>query len=262
MLEAVHFTAAAARKGSYALPAEYDGVVNQWALHETVRAYLNNQRHGTHATKTRGFVSGGNQKPWRQKGTGRARQGSIRAPQWPGGGTVFGPSPRSYRTDPNRKVRRLARRSALNARASGGQIYVIERLEFEQPKTSRMAGLLEKLELAGKKVLVLTAGHRPQVYLSARNIPGVEVLRYQDASAYEVLWADAVVVEEAAIGGGHVIPGSGKPAARARRVERAARGEGAARPTAAGKKAGGKAAGAKRPKKAAAPKKKKGAEDA
>ncbi len=260
MLEALHFTAAAARKGSYALPAEYDGVVNQWVLHQTVRAYLNNQRHGTHATKTRGLVSGGNQKPWRQKGTGRARQGSIRAPQWPGGGTVFGPMPRSYRTEVNRKVRRLARRSALNARAQGGKIYVIERLEFEQPKTSRMAELLEKLELAGENVLVLTAGHRPEVYLSARNIPGVEVMPYQDASAYHVLWADAVLVEESAIGG-HVIPGSSKEkGARARRVERAAKG--AAKPKAARAKKAGKPAGAKAAKQAAAPKKKKGTSDA
>jgi large subunit ribosomal protein L4 len=260
MLEAQHFTAAAARKGSYALPAEYDGVVNQWALHQTVRAYLNNQRHGTHATKTRGLVSGGNQKPWRQKGTGRARQGSIRAPQWPGGGTVFGPLPRSYRTDVNRKVRRLARRSALNARAQGGQIYVIERLAFEQPKTSRLAELLEKLELKGENVLVLTAGHRPEVYLSGRNLPAVEVLPYQDASAYDVLWADAVVVEESAIGG-HVIPGSDQQkGARARRVERAAKS--AAQPKATVAKKAGKPWRAKAAKKPALPKKKKDTGDA
>src|SRR3972149_9239389 len=142
MLEALHFTAAGHRKGSHQLPAEYDGVVNQAVLHQAVRTYRNNQRHGTAATKTRGFVSGGNQNPRRQKGTGRARQGSPRAAQWPGGGTVFGPMPRSYRTDINRKVRQLARRSALNARAQGGQIYVIERLEVAQPKTTPFGGLL------------------------------------------------------------------------------------------------------------------------
>lgn len=254
MLEALHFTAAGQRKGSHQLPAEYDGVINQPALHQVVRAYLNNQRQGTHATKTRGLVSGGNQKPWRQKGTGRARQGSIRAPQWPGGGTVFGPTPRSYHTDVNRKVRRLARRSALNARATGGQIYVIERLEIEQPKTSQLAGLLEKLEVSGRKVLVLTDGHRPEVYLSGRNIPDVEVMPYQDASAYDVLWADAVVVEETAVGG-HAVTGKGKAAtAREKRAERAAKG--AARPTAAAKKRAARAKGAKAGKKPAAPKKK------
>lgn len=223
MLEALHFTAAGQRKGSHALPAEYDGVVNQDVLHQAVRTYLNNQRQGTAATKTRGFVSGGNQKPWRQKGTGRARQGSSRAPHWPGGGTVFGPSPRSYRTDINRKVRQLARRSALNERAKNGQLYVIERLEFEKPKTSLLAGLMDKMEIGDKKVLVLTHGHRPEVYLSGRNIPDLEVMPYQQASAYDVLWADAVVVEEPAVGG-HVIAGSGKSGtARAKRAERAAK---------------------------------------
>lgn len=252
MLEALHFTAAAQRKGSYALPAEFDGVVNQWALHQAVRTYRNNQRHGTHATKTRGFVSGGNQKPWRQKGTGRARQGSTRAPHWPGGGTVFGPLPRSYRTGINRKVRQLARRSAFNARAQGGQIYVIERLEFEEPKTSRMAELLEKLELTGKNVLVLTAGSRREVYLSARNIPGVEVLPYGEATAYSLLWADAVLVEEGAVGG-HVIAGSTpKAGARAKRAERAAK----AKPAAAKRpQAKGKVAKPKRPATKKQPKK-------
>ncbi|HLB38332.1 MAG TPA: 50S ribosomal protein L4 [Gemmatimonadales bacterium] len=251
MLEALHFTAAGQRKGSHQLPAEYDGVVNQAVLHQAVRTYRNNQRHGTAATKTRGFVSGGNQKPWRQKGTGRARQGSTRAAQWPGGGTVFGPMPRSYRTDINRKVRQLARRSALNARAAGGQIYVIEQLEFEKPKTSQMASLLEKLELSGRKVLVLTDGHRPEVYRSGRNIPDLEVMAYRDAAAYDVLWADAVVVEEAAVGGQAV---AGKATtARAKRAERAA--QGAARPKAAAKQSAAKAKSAK-PKKPSASKKK------
>jgi large subunit ribosomal protein L4 len=254
MLEALHFTAAGQRKGSHQLPAEYDGVVNQAVLHQAVRTFRNNQRHGTAATKTRGFVSGGNQKPWRQKGTGRARQGSTRAPHWPGGGTVFGPMPRSYRTDINRKVRQLARRSALNARAAGGQIFVIEKLEFEKPKTSQMAGLLEKLDLAVRKVLVLTHGHRPEVYLSGRNIPDVEVLPYRDAAAYDVLWADAVVVEEAAVGG-HAVAGKATTA-RAKRAERAAKGS--ARPKAAAKKPAAKPKGGKAKKPSAS--KKKGAD--
>jgi large subunit ribosomal protein L4 len=221
MLEAHHYTAAAKPKGSYALPAEYDGVVNQGALYHAVRAFLNNQRQGTHATKTRGFVSGGNQKPWRQKGTGRARQGSNRAPHWPGGGTAFGPTPRSYRTDLPRKVRQLARRSALNARAQAGAIHVVEGFEFTAPKTRQMAELLDKLGLTGRSVLVLTAEANPHVYRSARNIPGVEVQRYRDASAYEVLWADALVVEEAAIGG-HVIAGTArKDGPRAKRAKKA-----------------------------------------
>lgn len=234
MLEALHFSATAERKGSYALPAEFDGMVNRWVLHQAIRAYLNNQRQGTHATKTRGLVSGGNQKPWRQKGTGRARQGSIRAPQWPGGGTVFGPQPRSYRTGINRKVRRLARRSALNARANEGKIYVIERLAFEKPKTRAMVELLGKLGLSAQKVLILTASVRPEVVLSARNLPGVRVLPYGEATAYDILWSDAVLVEEGAVGGHAVAAPEQERGARAKRAARAA--AGAAKPRGTGSK--------------------------
>ena len=223
MLEAAHFTAAAKRQGSYALPADYDGVVNQIVLHEAVRAHLNNRRQGTAATKTRGLVSGGNQKPWRQKGTGRARQGSIRAPHWPGGGTAFGPLPRSYRTDLPRKVRRLARRSALNARAQSGGLFVIEQLVLEQPKTRLMADLLDKLEVGDRKVLLLTAEHRPDIYRAARNIPDTRVMRYAEAGAYDVLWADAVVIEEAAVGGHAIAKSTRQTAVRAKRAEKAAR---------------------------------------
>jgi large subunit ribosomal protein L4 len=222
MLEARHVTAAAKDKGSYALPEQFDGKVSQPALYHAIRALLNNQRHGTHKAKTRGEVSGGNQKPWRQKGTGRARQGSTRAPNWPGGGKVFPPLPRSYRTGIPRKVRQLARTSALNTRAQGRQICVIEALEFEKPETKRMAELLGQLDLTGQNVLVLTSEHRPAVYLSGRNIPGVEVMRYADAAAYDVMWADALLVEEAAIGG-HAIAGS-KPrsSTREKRAKKAA----------------------------------------
>jgi large subunit ribosomal protein L4 len=166
-----------------------------------VRVFLNNQRQGTAATKTRSFVSGGNQKPWKQKGTGRARQGSTRAPHWRGGGTVFGPHPRDYRTEIPRKVKQLARRSALNARAREGALHVIERFAFRRPKTAQLAGLLDSLGLDGNKVLVLTADGDQNVYLSGRNLPTVEVMPYVQASAYDVLWSDAVVVEEGALTG-------------------------------------------------------------
>ena len=177
MLEARHYAADATAKGNYALPAEFDGVVNEGALYHAVRAYRNNQRQGNASTKTKAEVSGGNRKPWRQKGTGRARQGSIRAPQWAGGGVVFGPRPRSYRTDLPRKVRQVARRSALNARARDGAVLVVEPLDFEAPKTQRLVALLEGMGVAGQRVLILTAEHRPQVYLSGRNVPGVHVMR-------------------------------------------------------------------------------------
>ena len=203
MIEAPHYTSAGARRdGAFALPAEYyDGTVNEPVLHQAVKVFLNNQRQGTAATKTRSFVSGGNQKPWKQKGTGRARQGSTRAPHWRGGGTVFGPQPRDYRTDIPRKVKQLARKSALNARAREGALHVVERFALRRPKTAQLAGLLASLGLDGRKVLVLTANGDQNVYLSGRNLPAVEVMPYAQASAYDVLWSDAVVVEEGALTG-------------------------------------------------------------
>ncbi len=203
MIEAPHYTSAGAKRdGSFALPAEYfDGTVNEPVLHQAVKVFLNNQRQGTAATKTRSFVSGGNQKPWKQKGTGRARQGSTRAPHWRGGGTVFGPQPRDYRTEIPRKVKQLARQSALNARAREGALHVVERFAFRRPRTAQLAGLLDSLGLDGRKVLVLTANGDQNVYLSGRNLPAVEVMPYGQASAYDILWSEAVVVEEGALTG-------------------------------------------------------------
>jgi len=206
MIEAPHYSSAGAKRDSkFALPTDYfDGTVNEPVLHQAVKVYLNNQRQGTAATKTRSFVSGGNQKPWKQKGTGRARQGSTRAPHWRGGGIVFGPSPRDYRTDIPRKVKQLARKSAFNARAREGALHVVERFAFRKPRTAQLAELLDTLGLDGQKVLVLTAGANTNVFLSGRNLPTVEVLPYVEASAYDVIWADATVVEEGALTG--VIP--------------------------------------------------------
>jgi large subunit ribosomal protein L4 len=206
MIEAPHYSSAGAKRdATFALPADYfDGTVNEPVLHQAIKVYLNNQRQGTAMTKTRSFVSGGNQKPWKQKGTGRARQGSTRAPHWRGGGIVFGPIPRDYRTDIPRKVKQLARKSALNARAREGALHVVERFAFRGPKPAQLAGLLASLGLDGRKVLLLTAAANEAVYLSGRNIPTVEVLPYAEAAAYDVLWSEAVVVEEGALTG--VIP--------------------------------------------------------
>jgi large subunit ribosomal protein L4 len=237
MPEAQFYAANAKPKGAYALPAEFDGVVKEGALYHAVRAWRNNQRQGTHSTKTRAEVSGGNQKPWRQKGTGRARQGSIRAPHWPGGGIAFGPRPRSYRTGLPRKVRRLARQSALNARAAVGAIHVLEEFTFGAPRTRQLAELLGALKLTGRRVLVLTAETNTNLYLSGRNLPDVRVMRYRDAAAYDVLWAEALVVEQAALGG---TPKPGRP-----------------RPAAAPKKATGRAAGRAKAKGAGAAARKK-----
>jgi large subunit ribosomal protein L4 len=203
MIEAPHYTAqGAARDARFALPEEtFDGTVNEAVLHQTVRAYLNNQRQGTASTKTRAEVSGGNQKPWRQKGTGRARQGSTRAPHWRGGGIVFGPKPRDYTTDVPKKVKQLARRSALNARAREDALIVIDRLAFDTPKTAQLAGLLRDLGVAERKVLVLTFEHSPNAYLSGRNLQNVRVARYAEVAAYDILWSDVVLVEQGAITG-------------------------------------------------------------
>jgi len=239
MIEAPHYSSAGAKRdANFALPAEYfDGTVNEPVLHQAVKVYLNNQRQGTHMTKTRSFVSGGNQKPWKQKGTGRARQGSIRAPHWRGGGIVFGPSPRDYRTDIPRKVKQLARKSALNARAREGAVHVIERLAFRAPKTSQLAELLGSLGVAGRKALVLTAGHNANAYLSGRNLPSVAVMAYPEASAYDVLWSDVVVVEEGALTG--VMPEplpEETEAERAERAEKKPRRAAATKPAAKAKK--------------------------
>jgi large subunit ribosomal protein L4 len=218
MIEAPHFSAAGAKKKAVPLPATlFDGTVNEDVLHRAVVTYLANQRQGTHDTKTRSEVSGGNQKPWRQKGTGRARQGSTRAPHWRHGGIVFGPHPRDYRLAIPKKMRQLAKKSALNARAREGAVFVVDALAYEKPKTKQLAELLGKLDVAGKKVLVLTAGEPAghNVYLSGRNIPGVHVTRFADASAYEILWAEAVLVELPALEGTQAEAGAKEEAADA-----------------------------------------------
>ncbi|OYV68033.1 MAG: 50S ribosomal protein L4, partial [Gemmatimonadetes bacterium 21-71-4] len=163
--------------GTIALPeALFDGTVNMPVMHQAVKAFLANQRQGNAATKIRKYVIGGNQKPWKQKGTGRARQGSTRAPQWVGGGTVFGPIPRSYAQYVPRQVRALARKSAFNARARENALLVIDRFDYDAPKTSRLTALLDRLDVTDRKVLILTDGVKPNVFLSGRNLPTVHVL--------------------------------------------------------------------------------------
>jgi large subunit ribosomal protein L4 len=201
--EAAAYTQQGAARDRVELPSGlFDGTVNTAVMHQAVKAFLANQRQGNAATKTRRWVTGGNRKPWKQKGTGRARQGSIRAPHWVGGGTVFGPHPRSYAQYVPRRVRALARKSALNARAREGAIIVIDGLDFEVPKTSRMRELLGRLGVDGRKVLILTDGVKPIVFLSARNLPNAHVMPYADVSTYHILWSDVVVIESGALGSG------------------------------------------------------------
>jgi large subunit ribosomal protein L4 len=202
MLEAAQYSATGGkRRSKFALPeADFDGTVNQAAMHASVRVFMNNLRQGTHKTKTRGEVSGGGAKPWRQKGTGRARAGTIRAAQWRGGGIVFGPRPRDYRTGIPRRVRQLGRRSALNARAHEQALLVIEDLAFDAPKTAQLAQVLAEVGVIDRKVLLLTNGAKNPIYLSGRNLPAVHVMPYAEATAYEVLWSDVVVIEESVFG--------------------------------------------------------------
>ncbi|MCL6521259.1 MAG: 50S ribosomal protein L4 [Firmicutes bacterium] len=184
--------------GEMELPESVFGVEpNEPLMHQAVVMYLANRRQGTAATRTRGMVSGGGRKPWRQKHTGRARQGSIRAPHWKGGGTVFGPQPRSYRYAIPRKARRAALRSALSAKVRDGQLKVVEGLEFSEPRTREMRRLLEAIGLEG--ALVVTSDLKPNVYLSARNLPKVATAPVQDLNAYEVLAHKALLFEKAAV---------------------------------------------------------------
>jgi large subunit ribosomal protein L4 len=201
MLTAKYFNAAGEPGEAFQLPEElFDGVVNDAVLHQVIKAYLANQRQGNADTKTRAEVSGGKRKAWKQKGTGRARQGSIRAPHWRGGGIVFGPHPRSYHQDVPRKVKALARRSAFNTKAHDEQIVVVERLAFDTPRTREAVGLLGKMGVAdAKRVLVLTDGNNETVFRSFRNLPNVEVLPFRQASAYHVMKARQVVIEATAL---------------------------------------------------------------
>jgi large subunit ribosomal protein L4 len=199
-LQARAFGADGKAKAAVTLPAElFDGTVNVPVMHQVVKATLANQRQGTASTKTRGMVIGGNQKPWKQKGTGRARQGSTRAPHWPGGGTVFGPTPRDYTQRVQKKVRTLGKKSALNVRARENDLLVIDAFEMKAPNTKAMLSLLGKLGVADRKVLFLTDGVKPMTFLSARNIPSTHVMPYQDVGTYHVLWSDVVIIEASAL---------------------------------------------------------------
>ncbi|HKN65336.1 MAG TPA: 50S ribosomal protein L4 [Gemmatimonadaceae bacterium] len=259
--QAAAYTAQGAERDKVTLPAPlFDGTVNMPVMHQAVKAYLANQRQGNASTKIRKYVTGGNQKPWKQKGTGRARQGSIRAPQWVGGGTVFGPIPRSYAQYVPRQVRQLARKSAFNARARENAIYVIDTFAFDTPKTKQLVDLVGRLGVADQKVLILTDGVKENVFLSGRNLPLVHVMPYSDVSTYHILWSDVVLVESAALGeklepaeGEEKAADEGRGTRGARSVRKAASKAGAKKAAARG---GARKAAAKRPaaKKSAAKK--------
>jgi len=169
-------------------------------MHQALLRQMANARLGTHKTKERGEVRGGGRKPWRQKGTGRARQGSTRAPQWRGGGTVFGPQPRSYAQKMNRKMRRLALRSALSVKAADEQIIVLDALTMDAPKTREMRSLLENLKLGESSALFLLPARNENVERSARNLQQVKTLNAQVLSIRDLLGYDFVVMPRESVG--------------------------------------------------------------
>ncbi len=172
--------------------------VNGAVLHAAVRAYLMNQRQGTQSTLTRSEVSGGGKKPWRQKGTGRARQGSTRAPQWTHGGVALGPKPRDYRTGMNKKTRKIALYSALSAKVAAGDLIVVDTIATESYSTKTMANMLNALG-ATKKSLVVLPTVDNAVIKSCANIPGVVTTQYNTVNVYDVLNADKFVIAKDAV---------------------------------------------------------------
>ena len=171
---------------------------NKQALFDMVLLQRASLRQGTHKVKNRTEVSGGGKKPWRQKGTGRARQGSIRAPQWRGGGVVFGPTPRSYKFKLNRKVRRLALKSALSTKIIDNEFMALEAIKFDAPKTKEMVKVLANLD-APTKTLIVVDEIDENVARSANNIPGVKLLDARRVNVYDILNSDKLIMTEAAI---------------------------------------------------------------
>jgi len=198
MPEASRYTFAGSASGKVQLPDEWFGAeVNKSAVYQATRAQRTNDRSGTASTLTKALVRGGGAKPWRQKGTGRARAGSNRSPLWKGGGTIFGPTPKDWHERVPQKVRRIAFASALSDKAAEGHVRVVELEVFDQPKTQRLVKAVSGWEAEGK-LLLLTRGYDDNLYRSGRNVPRLTVKKFSDASALDVLRHDVVAVEDGA----------------------------------------------------------------
>lgn len=172
---------------------------NDHAIYQDVRLILANARQGTHKAKERGEVSGSTKKPFRQKGTGGARQGHKRSPHMYHGGRVFGPKPHEYGFKLNKKVKRLARRSALSYKAKDARITIVDQLNFAAPKTKEFVQVMNNLKLSGTKVLLVVAGDNNNVYLSGRNVPKTQIVRAQDLNTYDILHADQLLIVKDAV---------------------------------------------------------------
>ena len=173
--------------------------VKRGILHQVVVNFLANQRQGTHSTKTKGLIRGGGRKPYKQKGTGRARAGSTRSPLWRGGGTVFGPQPRDYSYKVPKKVKRRALMAALHEKLSSNAIVVIDSILMEKPRTKEMLSILKNLGLDKKSVLIVLPEHNASVALSARNIPGVSITRAADLNTYDVIASNMLLMTREAL---------------------------------------------------------------
>lgn len=182
------------------LPENIFGVTpNEHAVYLAVKAYLASQRQGTHKAKERGEVAGSTRKLHKQKGTGGSRKGDIKNPLFRSGGRIFGPRPRNYNMQLNKKARLLARASAFSSKASEGKIRLVEDIQFESPRTKDYLQLLAALQLSTEKTLMITADHNQQVYLSSRNIPNAQVVAASDVNTYELMHANTVILAEGAI---------------------------------------------------------------
>jgi large subunit ribosomal protein L4 len=199
MYKARYYKADGKKGRARALPeALFDGVVNESVMHQVVKAYLSNQRQGTSSAKTRSEVEGGNSKPWRQKGTGRARQGSIRSPQWRGGGVALAPKPRSYAQRTPKKMVRLALASALSDRAAEDRVLVIDDWAFSAPSTKAAVATLAALGIEGRALVVLTPDDEV-AWKSFRNLQAVHILTVGELNAYDVLASDWVIFTRASL---------------------------------------------------------------
>jgi large subunit ribosomal protein L4 len=172
---------------------------NDHVIYLAVKAYLANQRQGTHKAKERSEVNGGGKKPWKQKGRGGARAGTTRSPLWVGGGSIFGPKPRDYTQKLNKKVNALARKSALSYKAKANQIVIVEDFDFEAPKTKEFVSLLNALNIKGKRTLLLTNGTKLNLYKSGRNVQKVNILEANNASTYDLVNNQVLVLQKSAV---------------------------------------------------------------
>ena len=206
-LTAPLFTADGTEKGTVELNTDVFGIEpNVAVMHQVVTAQLAARRAGTHSTKTRAEVRGGGAKPWRQKGLGRARHGSIRSPQWVGGGVAHGPKPRDYSQRTPKKMKRLALRSALSDRAANGQIKVVETFDvWSEPKTKNAVALLEAMGVTGK-VLLLAEDHEISALKSFRNLDQVIACNLGQANTYDILWAETIVMSQGTLELGQTAP--------------------------------------------------------